>query len=142
MENLNRLPFPSREFFENDAYKRYYAKRFGYTTTPLITSLGCPFKCDFCSRPVFGTSCRTRSAGNIVDEMEPVAGFGYDSVWFADDCFTLNRSHLLGVCDVMIKRDVDLGLECLSRVDTMGRGVAEDEASWLCQGFFRYRVRQ
>jgi anaerobic magnesium-protoporphyrin IX monomethyl ester cyclase len=124
VDDLDCLPFPSRELFDNDAYKRCYAKRFGYTTTPLITSRGCPFTCDFCSRPVFGTSFRARSAGNIVDEMESIVGLGYDRVWFADDCFTLNRGHLLSVCDEMVRRGVDLGWECLSRVDTMDREVA------------------
>jgi anaerobic magnesium-protoporphyrin IX monomethyl ester cyclase len=122
--DLDCLPFPSRELFDNDAYKRYYARRYGYTTTPLISSRGCPFTCDFCSRPVFGTSFRVRSAGNIVDEVEVVAGLGYDRVWFADDCFTLDQRHLLGVCDELVGRGVDLGWECLSRVDTMSREVA------------------
>ena len=124
VDDLDCLPFPSRELFDNDAYKRYYTKRFGYTTSPLITSRGCPFTCDFCSRPVFGSSFRARSAGNIVDEVEAVAGLGYDRVWFVDDCFTLNRDHLLAVCGEMVSRRVDVGWECLSRVDTMNRDVA------------------
>jgi anaerobic magnesium-protoporphyrin IX monomethyl ester cyclase len=45
-------------------------------------------------------------------------------VWFADDCFTLNRAHLISVCDEMIRRDIDVGWECLSRVDTVDREVA------------------
>ena len=125
VENLDDLPFPSRELFDNEAYKRYYAKRFGYTTTPMITSRGCPFSCDFCSRPVFGTDFRTRSPTSIVDEVESIASYGYDRVWFADDCFTLNREHLIRVCDEVIRRGVDVGWECLSRVDTMDRQVAD-----------------
>jgi anaerobic magnesium-protoporphyrin IX monomethyl ester cyclase len=124
VEDLDCLPFPSRNLFDNEAYKRYYAKRFGYTTTPLITSRGCPFSCDFCSRPVFGASFRLRSAGNIVDEVVSVAELGYDRVWFADDCFTLDREHLVNVCDEMIRRGADVGWECLSRVDTMDKEVA------------------
>ena len=124
VKNLDGLPFPSRELFDNDAYKRYYARRFGYTTTPMIASRGCPFLCDFCSRPVFGTSFRARSAANIVDEMDSIGDLGYDRVWFADDCFTLNRDHLLKVCDEMIRRGSILNWECLSRVDTMRRDVA------------------
>ena len=124
VEDLDCLPFPSRELFDNGAYKRYYARRFGYTTTPLITSRGCPFACDFCSRPVFGRSYRVRSAGNIADEVESVAGLGYDRVWFADDCFTLDRGHLLDVCGELVGRGVDVDWECLSRVDTMNREVA------------------
>jgi len=50
---------------------------------------------------------------------------GYERVWFADDCFTLNRKHLLGVCQELVRRNVDVGWECLSRVDTMDFEVAE-----------------
>ena len=124
VEDLDCLPFPSRELFDNEAYKRYYAERFGYTTTPLITSRGCPFSCDFCSRPVFGSSFRLRSAGNIVDEVKLIVELGYDRVWFADDCFTLDRKHLVNVCDEMMRRDADVSWECLSRVDTMDKEIA------------------
>ena len=124
VQNLDDLPFPSRELFNNEAYKKYYSKKFGYTITPMITSRGCPFSCDFCSRPVFGNNFRMRSPANIVDEVEAIVPFGYDRVWFADDCFTLNRSHVINVCDEMIRRGVDVDWECLSRVDTMNREVA------------------
>jgi anaerobic magnesium-protoporphyrin IX monomethyl ester cyclase len=123
--DLDGLPFPPRQLFDNDAYKRYYLENFGYSTSSMITSRGCPFSCDFCSRPIFGTEIRSRSIGNIVDEVEQIAALGYDRVWFADDCFTLNRNHLLGVCNEMVHRGVDVGWECLSRVDTMDPKVAE-----------------
>ena len=124
VSNLDSLPFPARDLFDNDAYKQFYARRFGYSISPLISSRGCPFSCDFCSRPVFGQSFRTRSAANIVDEVEEIVRLGYDRVWFADDCFTLNRSQLLTVCGELIKRRLNVGWECLSRVDTMDTEVA------------------
>jgi len=119
VEDLDSLPFPSRDLFDNEAYKRHYLKRFGYSISPLITSRGCPFSCDFCSRPVFGQSFRARSAGNVVDEVEEIVALGYDRVWFADDCFTLNRERLMEVCGELVKRKVGVSWECLSRVDTM-----------------------
>lgn len=125
IENLDTLAFPTRELFDNDAYKKYYLNRFGYSTTSMITSRGCPFSCDFCSRPIFGADVRSRSVANIVDEVEQIQAMGYDRVWFADDCFTLNRRHLLKVCGELTRRGVDVGWECLSRVDTMDLEVAE-----------------
>jgi anaerobic magnesium-protoporphyrin IX monomethyl ester cyclase len=124
VEDLDSLPFPSRDLFDNDAYKRHYLRRFGYSISPLITSRGCPFSCDFCSRPVFGQSFRARSAANVVDEVEEVAGLGYDRVWFADDCFTLDRQRLVAVCGELAKRRLRVGWECLSRVDTFDRDAA------------------
>jgi len=126
VEDLDSLAFPSRELFDNQAYKRHFQKRFGYTTTPLLSSRGCPFSCDFCSRPVFGTSFRSRSPENIVDEVEQIAGLGYERVWFSDDCFTLKPEHVKQVCDLLVKRQVDIDWECLSRVDTLNVDVAKD----------------
>lgn len=122
--DLNSLAFPARELFDNKAYKKYYLDKFGYSTTSMLTSRGCPFSCDFCSRPIFGADMRSRSAENIVDEVGEVDRLGYERVWFADDCFTLNRKHLLDVCNEMVKRGVGIGWECLSRVDTMDAEVA------------------
>jgi anaerobic magnesium-protoporphyrin IX monomethyl ester cyclase len=136
IENLDSLSFPSRDLFDNDAYKKYYLDNFGYSTTSMITSRGCPFSCDFCSRPIFGADMRTRSVKNIVDEVEEIARLGYDRVWFADDCFTLNRNHLLDVCDEIAQRCLDVGWECLSRVDTMDTQVAKGMKRAGCIGVF------
>ena len=136
IEDLDSLAFPTRDLFDNEAYKKYYRDRFGYSITSMITSRGCPFSCDFCSRPIFGADMRTRSVGSIVDEVEEIAALGYDRVWFADDCFTLNRNHLLGVCSEIVKRGVDVGWECLSRVDTMDAQVAEGMKRAGCIGVF------
>jgi anaerobic magnesium-protoporphyrin IX monomethyl ester cyclase len=124
-EDLDSLPFPPRQLFDNQAYKKYYLRRFGYTTTSVITSRGCPFHCHFCSRPVFGNRFRSRSATSVADEVEAVAALGYDRVWFADDCFTLKRKRLIDICDELISRGADIGWECLSRVDTIDLEAAE-----------------
>ena len=136
IEYLNSLAFPTRDLFDNEAYKKYYLEHFGYTTTSMITSRGCPFSCDFCSRPIFGADMRTRSVINIVDEVEEISALGYRRVWFADDCFTLNRTHLLDVCSEITRRGLDIGWECLSRVDTMDAEVAEGMKRAGCIGVF------
>ncbi len=136
IENLNNLDFPTRDLFDNKAYQKYYRDRFGYSITSMITSRGCPFSCDFCSRPIFGADMRTRSVTNIVDEVEQIAALGYDRVWFADDCFTLNRNHVLDVCNEIVRRRLDIGWECLSRVDTMDTEVAEGMKRACCIGVF------
>lgn len=125
IQDLDMIPFPSRDFFDNQFYKDYYQKSFGYTTTSLITSRGCPFKCDFCSRPVFGNDLRSRTAGNIADEVEEVQDLGYDRIWFADDCFTLNRRRLIALCDELVTRNIRIGWECLSRVDTIDKEIVQ-----------------
>jgi anaerobic magnesium-protoporphyrin IX monomethyl ester cyclase len=125
IQNLDSIPFPTRELFDNQAYKNHYSKKFGYTITSLITSRGCPFNCDFCSQPIFGNKFRTRSATNIVDEIEKVIALGYERIWFADDCFTLSRKRLIDIFNEIIQRRIKIDWECLSRVDTIDREMAE-----------------
>ena len=67
---------------------------------------------------------RNRSVSNIVDEVQEIEALGYERVWFADDCFTLNSKHLMAVCEELVRRKVNVGWECLSRVDTMNGEVA------------------
>lgn len=124
VSDLDALIFPARELFDNELYKRYYLQKFGYTSSPLISSRGCPFNCDFCSRPVFGNTFRTRSPENIVAEIKEITHLGYERVWFADDCFTLNKKHMLHVCDLIVQHHLDVGWECLSRVDSLDTDVA------------------
>jgi anaerobic magnesium-protoporphyrin IX monomethyl ester cyclase len=125
IKDLDSIPFPSRELFDNQAYKNYFSRKFGYTITSLMTSRGCPFNCDFCSRPVFGNKFRTRSPTNIVDEVDATLGLGYKRIWFADDCFTLSRRRLINICNEIIRRSIDVEWECLSRVDTVDRETAD-----------------
>jgi len=125
IKNLDGIPLPDRDMFDNQTYKSYYSKNFGYTTTSVITSRGCPFQCDFCSRPVFGNGFRSRTPPNIAEEVETVLRLGYERVWFADDCFTISRKRLLNICDELLRRHINIGWECLSRVDTVDLEVAE-----------------
>ena len=125
IRNLDSVPFPSRELFDNELYQNYYSNKFGYTTTSIMTSRGCPFNCDFCSRPVFGNQFRSRTSENIAEEAQQVRDLGYDRIWFADDCFTLGRKRFLEICQEFINRRMDIGWECLSRVDTIDEEVAE-----------------
>ena len=136
IQNLDGIPFPARKSFDNKAYMTYYSKNFGYTTTSIMTSRGCPFQCDFCSRPVFGKHFRTRSASNIVDEMKEVDALGYDRLWFADDCFTLDRKRLIDICNEIIQKRVSIGWECLSRVDTVDTTVAHKMKQAGCVRMF------
>lgn len=119
VKNLDVLPFPSRNLFDHTSYKRYYQKYHGYTITSMITSRGCPFSCEFCSRPVFGNFYRSRSPKNIVDEIENIIPYGYDRLWIADDIFPMNKKIGIAVCDEIVERKMDVSWECLCRADAI-----------------------
>jgi anaerobic magnesium-protoporphyrin IX monomethyl ester cyclase len=136
MNEIDMLPPPSRELFENYSYQQYYSGKFGYKTTAIMTSRGCPFACDFCSRPIFGNNFRARSASKVADEVEEAISLGYNRLWFADDCFTLNRKRLLEVCDEIVNRGLRVDWECLSRVDTLDSETADKMKQAGCVRMF------
>jgi anaerobic magnesium-protoporphyrin IX monomethyl ester cyclase len=133
IKDLNTIPFPARELFDNDLYKRYYIKHFGYTMTSMISSRGCPFTCDFCSKPVFGDTFRQRSPKNIVDEMQTIEYQRYDTIWFADDCFTLHKDRVMDICYEIISRGLKIKWQCLSRADTLDHEMAKYMREAGCQ---------
>jgi len=136
IRNLDSIPLPARDLFDNETYQDYFLKRFGRKETSIITTRGCPFDCDFCSRPIFSKNFRARSAQSVVDELCDIARLGYDWVWFSDDCFTLNTRRVLEVCEGIRNRHLDLKWECLSRVDTFNLDIASAMKSAGCRRVF------
>jgi len=118
-KNLDRIPFPARQFLPNDEYIRYGKKKYGYSITTVMSTRGCPYRCEFCSNVFFGGSYRERSAQNVVDEVEEALNLGYDRISFGDDVFTLNCRRVLEVCEEIRRRGLQFKWECLGRVDSM-----------------------
>ncbi|MDM7912377.1 MAG: radical SAM protein, partial [Methanotrichaceae archaeon] len=134
--DLDRIAFPARDLFPNRIYIDHWKKRFGYSTTTVITTRGCPFSCEFCSNAVFGVSYRERSEQNVLDEVEEALSLGYDRIHFADDVFTLNRKRLLRLCDEICSRGLDFPWECLGRVDSIDVATAEAMKRAGCRRIF------
>jgi anaerobic magnesium-protoporphyrin IX monomethyl ester cyclase len=124
LQDLDRIPFPARDLFANDEYIRYCKRHFDRASTAVITTRGCPFSCEFCSRPVFGISYRERSAENVLDEVEVALDLGYDHIHFADDVFTLHRDRVLDICQGIRNRGLSFRWECLGRADSIDPTVA------------------
>lgn len=119
---LHEFPLPDRRDFDHQAYQEIWLRKDGTKTTSIMTTLGCPYSCDFCSRPVFGSSFRRRDLDAVFAEIEQIRSLGYDSVWIADDNFTLNHAHLEEFCQRMLGKDISWS--CLSRVSGIDGAVA------------------
>jgi anaerobic magnesium-protoporphyrin IX monomethyl ester cyclase len=114
-KELNSFPLPYRGDFDHAAYQREGLLKSGAKTTSIITTHGCPFNCDFCSRPVFGSAFRRRNLNAVFEEIEQVHQLGYDCLWIADDSFTLDQNYLKEFCRRITGRDIQWS--CLSRAN-------------------------
>jgi len=139
IQDLNSIPSPARDLYDNDEYKKYYRRNGKPATTSMMASRGCPFNCDFCSRPVFGESFRQRSPENVIAEVQEILSLGYERVFFQDDCFTLSPRWVSSFCDEIGRREVEFEWECLSRVDSLTVELAREMREAGCR---RARARE
>jgi radical SAM superfamily enzyme YgiQ (UPF0313 family) len=115
-KDMSQLPLPYRRDLPNQQYIDYWRRHWKDATTPLMSTRGCPFRCEFCHKPVFGDLFRARPGSSVIEEMREIAELGYDHVWMSDDLFTLNYRRTLELCREIEEARLPLTWECLSRV--------------------------
>lgn len=128
---LDRLPIPDRDDYNHSNYQQFWRDREELSLASIMTSYGCPFDCDFCSKPVFGNRLRLRHMDRIFEEVRDIKARGYDGLWIADDCFSLDPDHTRCFCHRLISEKLDMKWFCLSRVDKI---TPSDIALWQDSG--------
>ncbi len=128
---INSFPLPDRSDFDHAAYQKVWLAKTGSATTSIIITLGCPFNCDFCSRPVFGNLFRQRDLELVFAEIDQIRHLGYTSLWIADDNFTLDYSFLRRFCQRMAGQE--MSWSCLSHVTGINAEIASEMKQAGCQ---------
>jgi anaerobic magnesium-protoporphyrin IX monomethyl ester cyclase len=141
-EPLDRMPFPARHIVKGDGYRAGIYSG-GYPTA-MISSRGCPYRCTFCLWPdiLYGHEFRSRSAENVVDEIEEaVRVHGHDEVYFDDDTFTIDRQRVMDICRLILERGLEKEVEWIAqcRVDTVDREMLEAMKAANC-GYILFGV--
>jgi anaerobic magnesium-protoporphyrin IX monomethyl ester cyclase len=89
------LPLPARDLIDISVYRKAWKDIHGTFSLNLIASRGCPFRCNWCAKPIFGDSYQLRPAADVAHEMRLLKeSYGAEHLWFADDIFGLNRHWL------------------------------------------------
>jgi radical SAM superfamily enzyme YgiQ (UPF0313 family) len=106
----------------------------------LYTSLGCPYKCDFCciNAPFGKSTFRYWNPEFIITEFDKIANMGIRNIKIADEMFVLNKNHFLKVCDLIIERGYDFNIWAYARIDTVKEQYLEQlkkaGVNWLALG--------
>jgi radical SAM superfamily enzyme YgiQ (UPF0313 family) len=113
--DLDDLPLPRHDILPIEHYR---APLVGGPYTFVVPSRGCPAACRFCIKHVsYGRSVRYRSPENVLAEIEQLVDLGVHKIHMYADLFTVNRDHVMGICDGIIERGLPVRWTCNSRVD-------------------------
>jgi radical SAM superfamily enzyme YgiQ (UPF0313 family) len=118
ISDLDALPFPAFHLLPIRKYRLH--PPFGTRTPvmPIITSRGCPYRCVFCSKSVFGSKYRSNSPAYVVDEIQFLnKEFGVREIKFYDDVFTLDRKRVVAICRRLKEQGMDIPWTCETRVN-------------------------
>lgn len=121
--NLDDLPLPMHHLLPLDKY-RSPAIRGTYQF--IVTSRGCTAGCIYCIKHVsYQAGLRLRSPENVVAEIEMLARLGVKNIHMYADLFTANRDQVMGICNLIIERKLDITFTCNSRVDYVDKEMLE-----------------
>ncbi|MCL5037143.1 MAG: B12-binding domain-containing radical SAM protein [Chloroflexi bacterium] len=122
--DLDSIPPPAWDLLSGFP-KDYVPASFRYRRLPaasLVVSRGCPNKCSFCDRSVFGSKIRSFSVDYIMKMLWDLKkNYGIKEILFEDDTFFLFKKKLGEMCKRMIDEKIDLSWSCLARADLVDR---------------------
>ena len=114
------LSLPSRDLIDLDPYRAAWMKAHGYFSTNMVSSRGCPYRCNWCAKPISGNKFHLRSAEAVAEEMKRLKeDAGVQHIWFSDDVFALNQHWMKQFAEEVVKRDATVPFKIQSRADLM-----------------------
>ena len=120
MRDLDLLPPPARDLVDMSQYAAAWKSAHGFFSLNMVSSRGCPYRCNWCAKPIYGDYFSVRSPLSVAEEMRTLKyECGAEHLWFADDIFGLKPKWVREFADVVERLDAAVPFKMQSRVDLM-----------------------
>jgi anaerobic magnesium-protoporphyrin IX monomethyl ester cyclase len=114
------LPAPSRDLIDFGPYRAAWTQAHGRFSANVVSSRGCPYKCNWCAKPISGNKFHLRPAAAVAEEMRILKKEqGVQHIWFGDDVFALSHRWVQEFAEEVLRRDAVLPFKIQSRADLM-----------------------
>ncbi|HEX4849370.1 MAG TPA: radical SAM protein [Puia sp.] len=120
LKDLDSLPFPAWDLIDIEPYRSSWLAHAGYFSLNMATTRGCPFKCNWCAKPIYGNRYNSRSPQNVVQELIYLKEkFHFDHIWFCDDIFGLKPGWVQEFADIVQKENLKFSFKIQCRADLL-----------------------
>ena len=120
MKELDNLPLPAWDLVNVESYRQIWMEHNGYFSLNIGTTRGCPFKCNWCAKPIYGNRYNARSPRHVVSELRLLKDkYGFDHIWFCDDIFGLKPGWVNEFADLVEKEGLSFRFKIQSRADLL-----------------------
>jgi anaerobic magnesium-protoporphyrin IX monomethyl ester cyclase len=120
MRDLDAMPLPAWDLVDIEGYRRVWLEHSGYFSLNIGTTRGCPFKCNWCAKPIYGNRYNARSPKHVVSELRMLKeSYGFDHIWFCDDIFGLKPGWVNEFADLVEEAGLSFQFKIQSRADLL-----------------------
>jgi anaerobic magnesium-protoporphyrin IX monomethyl ester cyclase len=131
IRDLDALPLPAWDLVDIDSYRRIWLGHHNYFSLNIATTRGCPFKCNWCAKPIYGNRYTSRSPEHVVGEIEfLIKNYSPDYFWICDDIFGLKPGWVQEFRRLLLEKEIKIRYKIQSRVDLL---LHEDTLDALAQ---------
>lgn len=116
--DLSRFPPPAWDLVNLQSYQEIWGASKGYFSLNMMTTRGCPYRCNWCAKPIHGRRYDVRDPTAVAEELL-VLKKKYDAehIWFTDDIFGLKPKWLKAFADTVVELDATLPYMIQARAD-------------------------
>lgn len=126
LAHLDELPSPAWDLADLESYRAAWNGKHGSFSLNLVSSRGCPYRCNWCAKPIFASSYHFHTPKRMAGEMLRVKrDLRADSIWFADDIFALSAQWTHEFAGAVSDLGAALPFKMQSRCDLMTRGTVK-----------------
>ncbi len=120
LKDLDSLPLPAWDLVDMETYRQSWLKSAGYFSLNMSTTRGCPFKCNWCAKPIYGNRYNSRSPENVIKEIKLLKQlYHIDHIWFCDDIFGLKPGWVIEFSRLAQKENISIRFKIQSRADLL-----------------------
>lgn len=120
LKELDSLPLPAWDLVDIKPYRECWLEHRGYFSLNVGTTRGCPFKCNWCAKPIYGNRYNSRSPENVIAEIKLMKErFSMDHIWFCDDIFGLKPGWVIQFAKLAEQEGLKFKYKIQSRADLL-----------------------